>query len=419
MDIVLNNNESLKLIKKYKTLIYLNSIANYESILGPILIIFYLNFMGLTFSQYVFLDGLLCLLLTVFEVPSGYLADLFGRKKTLILSLSMVCLSMVILLSVKSFEGALIAIIIQGLFAPLGSGNVEAIYFETFKGCNREDELESIYSKQNAIMFVALTVMSVISGFLATINLAYPMIISILLLIFNIICYCILLKDNKLYVNKDKKNNIPTIRIIKNSINDLKNVRNTTTIFILSAVFFCSTRVAYTFYQPLFEAVKIDVKYFGIIFAGFNMIGFLVSLIAPKVFKVLKTENKVFFVLSMLIIVSFWGIISTKNTIVLLIFIILQQVVRALHFPYFKLRNNYYIPPNSEYRVTYLSYSNLINTLTLTILLAAFSMLNSRLSLITSIKYLGIILTVIILFSAFVHSLLKKRGEVICYQSQE
>ena len=72
-----------KIIKNHKLLIYLSSIFSFQVFIGPIIVFFYTKYMGLSFSQYFFLDGLIFVLLALFEIPSGYIADKFGRKKQL------------------------------------------------------------------------------------------------------------------------------------------------------------------------------------------------------------------------------------------------------------------------------------------------------------------------------------------------
>ncbi|MGB6301995.1 MAG: MFS transporter, partial [Rivularia sp. (in: cyanobacteria)] len=50
----------------------------------PVIIIFYEN-NGLSFEQSLFLKTILSLSIFIFEIPSGYFADIFGRKACLVL----------------------------------------------------------------------------------------------------------------------------------------------------------------------------------------------------------------------------------------------------------------------------------------------------------------------------------------------
>lgn len=69
-------------IKKSKLLIYLSSVLQFQGFIGPIIYIFYTMYMGLSVSEYLFCDALLFMIMAIVEIPSGMIADYFGRKKS-------------------------------------------------------------------------------------------------------------------------------------------------------------------------------------------------------------------------------------------------------------------------------------------------------------------------------------------------
>ena len=51
----------------------------------PIIVLFFQEH-GLSLSEVMILQGIYSIAVALFEIPSGYIADVFGRKKTIILS---------------------------------------------------------------------------------------------------------------------------------------------------------------------------------------------------------------------------------------------------------------------------------------------------------------------------------------------
>lgn len=406
-----------KIIQDHSKLIFLSALLGFQYFMSPILVIFYLKYVGVSFSQFIFLDSILFLLVAIFEVPSGYLSDRFGRKRTLLISRVFTILSMIILILFPSYIGALISIIISGVFIPLGSGNEKAIYFESFKKLNEEKKLQKIYSKSNSISFVMLTITSIISGFIAKINLALPVLIDIILLIVISIATFFLLHDDKTYLsNQEMSAAKDKIGKFVYNHNNIKGLINVTPIFLLSALFFAALRVSYTAYQPLFKNLNIDIQYFGMIFAFFNITCSLSSYAAPKFLKMTSNELTTLLVLTTFITISFIGIFISNSVFLVLLFIALQQIVRGLHGPFFLIQKNYYIPINSKKRVTYLSYSNLLSTLLVSLCLYLFSYMNSKVSLKLSIICFGMLISFISLLTIIILYTLKRKGKIKCYQ---
>lgn len=407
-----------KATNHHTKLMILSAVFGFQTFMGPILVVFYTNYMGLSFSQYCLLDSILFSMVAIFEVPSGYLADLVGRKKMLLVSQIFTIISMIVLIMWPSYIGAFISIMIAGIFIPLGSGNADAIYFESFQKVHKESELEKVYAKCNSISFVISIIVSVVSGFLAAINLAIPVMVDIGMLVLTLFATKMLLHDNpSLYVNKQPKKQ-ERVNLYNSFINNIKKLLNVTPFFLIMALVFAVLRGSYSFYQPLFSHIGIRIEYFGVIFASFSLISAIASYLAPKV--ICKAHGELGNLLAFmgLLAVSFIGIRIFSNY-ALLIFIGLQQIVRGFYRPFFSVRKNSYVPKDSAYRVTYLSYANLLSTLLVSFSLILLSVLNKFCSLVTAISCFGAIILSLLGGSILIHYILKKRGKIICYQYQQ
>ena len=82
----------------------------------------------------------------IFEIPSGALADVFGRKKIMILSSVMTIISSICMILSKSFAGITVTMIFSALSYNLASGTREALAYDSLKGAGIEEEYNKFAS---------------------------------------------------------------------------------------------------------------------------------------------------------------------------------------------------------------------------------------------------------------------------------
>lgn len=82
----------------------------------------------------------------IFEIPSGALADVFGRKKVMIISSIMTIVSSVLMILSKSFAGVALTMVASALSYNLASGTREAMAYDSLKEAGIEDEYNKFAS---------------------------------------------------------------------------------------------------------------------------------------------------------------------------------------------------------------------------------------------------------------------------------
>ncbi|MDO5298510.1 MAG: MFS transporter [Clostridia bacterium] len=87
----------------------------------------------------------------VFEVPSGAVADVFGRRPTLVLSQCMFIVSAVCMLLLRSMPGICLAMMMEALAYNLASGTREALAYESLLADGHEDAYVHYTSLEMAI----------------------------------------------------------------------------------------------------------------------------------------------------------------------------------------------------------------------------------------------------------------------------
>ena len=117
---------------------------------------------------------------TMLEVPSGYLSDRWGRRKTLIASASFGVLAAGLQAWGGSFGIFLLGNICLGASAALLSGTDTSLLYESLNGAGRKDEVEAQELKAWRFGFAALAASALIGGALWRIDPAVPYIASAL-----------------------------------------------------------------------------------------------------------------------------------------------------------------------------------------------------------------------------------------------
>ena len=104
----------------------------------PIIVLFFQEH-GLSLMQVMILQSVYSLTVAVTEIPSGYFADFFGRKNSIILSSFFMFLGYLIFSNYSGFEIFIFAEILVAIGGSLMSGADSAIMYDTLLEIKRED----------------------------------------------------------------------------------------------------------------------------------------------------------------------------------------------------------------------------------------------------------------------------------------
>jgi MFS family permease len=110
----------------------------------PIIVLLYQG-RGVSVGEFFLIQGLFRLTAFLFEIPSGYLSDVFSRKKMLLIGAAVQFLSMMWLFWAQGFWGIMLTEAGLGLASALFSGTKEAYAFDLLKRMGREKD----YLKEN------------------------------------------------------------------------------------------------------------------------------------------------------------------------------------------------------------------------------------------------------------------------------
>lgn len=384
-------------IKKSKILIYLLSILQFQGFIGPVLFVFYTSYMGLNVSEYLFCDSLLFFIMAIVEIPSGMIADHLGRKKVLIFSKAAILFAMMILLTVRSFSGAITVAIIYGIFGALESGIVNSVLYELFEKHDDLEEYEYITAKSGGVGFVISIFYSVAAGYLAKVNIALPVVFDFLVGLLSLFAVAILLIDTKANQRTLKTLTLP----------HKKEVFNVLPILLLASLTMSIVRISYSFYQPIYENLGIDKYWLGIIAACYSIMASISSFLYSKVRNRMNTWTFIW-LLILLQMISTTGMAYIGSFAVIII-IFIQQFQRGLLYPFMYMQVNGYIDSSGGQRVTLMSIMYFLTTITSALFLYLTSKVIEFNNLTITLKLFAIVANALtILFFAIFYVLDKK-----------
>ncbi len=174
--------------------------------------VFFLLFLaetGINYLQIGFLYSIRQIVINIFEVPSGIFADSFGRKKSMLLSLTSYLISFIVFYQSKSYSYFIVAMILFGLGEAFRSGTHKAIILNYLESNDLLDIKTRYYGGTRSWSQIGSAVSSLFAMVIVLINQNYRDLfiltaIPYLLNLINIASYPGTL-DNQL-VRKDNQN---------------------------------------------------------------------------------------------------------------------------------------------------------------------------------------------------------------------
>lgn len=392
-------------IKKSKILIYLLSFLQFQGFIGPVLFVFYSRHLGLSMDEYLKIDAVCFLAMAFCEIPSGMIADTFGRKKVLIISKVFLTVGMMNLLFTKSYLGALVTSLIYGVFGALESGVSESVIYEIFDREKKLKEYEYTTSKAGSIGFFVSILYAVFAGYLVSINILLPVILDLIVLSLMILLILIFLEDNGKYSGEKKG------ACLKIPLSECLNILP---ILSVAAILVSFSRCIFSFYQPIQLELELPVVFLGYAAAFYSIIAGGSAFFYKKIREKFPAKF-MFFLIAVLQFVSSFGLAFSKSYAALG-FIFLQQLMRGIMGVFLYFQINSFINPGSKNRVTLMSVYYFVTTILTGIMLKLTADFTKLQSMRFSIKTYSLLINSLLVISLLVLFICKKTGKIKRYQ---
>lgn len=359
--------------------IYLYKFISEFYLIVPILIPYYKS-NALNSTQIFTIQAAYALSILLLEVPSGYLADVIGRKKTLILGAIFMPVGLAIYVFTGSFFTFILAEFIIAVGNSMRSGCDSAFIYDTAIELKAKSEYKKFEGRSAFFTRIGAALASVLGGIAALFSLKVPFYINIgssLLML----PLALSLIEPKRDVLESKNPFKDILRIVRFSFLNPK----LRLLMLFSALILSTGVIGIWSYFLYYESLGISVGYFGILFAVFQLASAVGSRNAYSVAKALGIKNSLVLVLCIGCVFLLLGNIQSP-LMILLIFV--NAFLWGLSYPLFLDQMNRLI--RSETRATVLSIANMTGSLSYVILAPIFGQLVDRLTLSRSYIIMGI-----------------------------
>ncbi|TSC86699.1 MAG: major facilitator transporter [Microgenomates group bacterium Gr01-1014_7] len=306
--------------------------------------------------------------MVVFEVPTGIIADTFGRRVSYLLGAFTLATSTLLYLFMWQIHGPFwgwaVSSVLLGLGFTFFSGALEAWLVDALAASNFKGNLDGVFAKAQMVGGAAMLTGSVAGGVIAQFtSLGIPYILRALILFANFGTAFFLMKDLGFTPKKTK-----------NPLNEMKNIFNSSikhglgnpsVRWVMLAAPFVTGVSFYVFYalQPFLLKLYGDEKAYtiaGLVAALVACAQIAGGFIAPHVRKLFTKRTSVLFSGTFIAVLSLLLVSATSNFYIALILIFLWGLTFAALMPIRQAYLNGIIP--SQQRATVLSFDSLMGS---------------------------------------------------------
>jgi MFS family permease len=347
-------------IPKYYLFSFLRDFTLFSAVLVP----FFTQWGNISFTQVQLLQSWFMLWVFLLEIPTGAIADYFGRKISLFLGALAMAVGVIIYGSIPNFYIFLFGEFILAISMALMSGADNALLFDSLKELGREDEIKKITGKSNAFNLFGLFISAPLGSLIAAkLGLNAPMYLSsigYLIALFVALSFC----ETKVQDSTSESKRY--LVVVKEGFKYFKNHKTLKLLAIDAILVNSGAYFVIWLYQPLFTSINISVLYFGLFHALLVGSEILISHNFERLEKIFgSSQNYLHF--STIIIAIFFIIVAIHpNFLTIILFLIFSGGFGLTRMDLMSAYMNKLIPSNR--RATILSSISMFRRFALVLL---------------------------------------------------
>lgn len=138
-------------------------------------------FYYLRFTNYAgigLIETVLIVTTTLTEIPTGAVADLLGKKKTLIIAFLLEAIGAYMMAFAPNYNIVLWSVFVMCVGGAFYSGTLDALVFDSLKQDGKESNFDKVISNMSSISLLAPAICSIIGGFVYGIDPRWPFILN-------------------------------------------------------------------------------------------------------------------------------------------------------------------------------------------------------------------------------------------------
>jgi len=363
----------------------------------------YLASKGLSLTELGLVEAIFHITSFVMEIPTGAVADIWGRKTSRICGRIAQLIAAFILIYSNSFFGFALGFVVTALSYNLESGAGEALVYDSLKETGEEKKYMKISGVNEMIMQGAQTCGLLLGGFLSNYSYTYAYGVTIVVSSLSII-QAMSFREPDIKMEIEEKR----FKTFKNQVSEsfkiiAGNKKLGFLILFSQAIFMFNTSIFF-YFQNYLLSKGISKGNIGMLLA---IAALGAAITASKAYKIEKLvgEKVIVLLFPLIIAICIWGVALSKYYY---IFFILINSIESIIFIAVSDYTNKLIPSNK--RATILSMGSMIFSLYMIIIFPLIGKLGDVYSLQFSFGVLALIASIMAVINIIVFRINKKRN---------
>jgi MFS family permease len=237
---------------------------------GPISVPYFMDWLKVDYTRMFLLQAWFLFWVFTMEIPTGVVADKFGRKISVALGCMLFAADMLFFGLSRSYSLLFLAEFLGAVGMTLISGADQALLYDSLVAINEQEQARFFFSRYEAAGTLGLLVSFPVGSTIAGLH-HYP---DLLPVPFGMAAISAVLAAGMFFWMREPPRTRPNEGFIKMGMLGLKTLfaHRQLRAYVFNAVTISSvTFFAYWFYQPIAKRAGLGVAYFGWIGAGFNL----------------------------------------------------------------------------------------------------------------------------------------------------
>ncbi len=320
----------------------------------PVMVLFFQE-NGLSVQDIFLLQALFAVVVIVVDIPTGYFADAWSRKASLIVGGCLSTIGYATYAMSYGFWGFLVAETLIGVGMGFVMGADSAMLYDTLLNLNRSDEYLRSSGRNMGVGLLAESIASVLGGFAALVSLRFPLCLDVATTAC-IIPIAMSLVEPEVHGKSSRGGIVRVIGIAKHALHGHPQIK---WLILYSSFVSASTLTMVWFIQPYLLATHVPIALFGLVWAFLVGVAAFFSWYAQRIECVFG--RRLSLILLIALPVAGYGLVSTFWSSWSFLWLLCFYVTRGISNPVLSSYLNEHIA--SDMRATVLSVKNIFGRL--------------------------------------------------------
>ena len=249
---------------------------------------------GMTVQLVVYTEIIYAVVITLFVVPSGIMADRLGRKPLIVISALLICFEFAVLIPARGFWLFGLSALIAGFAGSFMGGTWNALIYDSLLSCGKQDSFEKIVGRMESVHLAAALIAGLSGAFMAQMfGFAFNYWLSVGSAIIALLFAIMLAEPPKSLQEVDEKAGIR--EIVSSAYNFFKAHPDVLRVILHVVLIASVVNYVDEFWQVYLDDISFPLVLFGFVAAALTLVQIPGALLASKLLKRYSHQTLIIF----------------------------------------------------------------------------------------------------------------------------